>query len=503
MSFVPIQATGRRANTSADPRPVAVVATPVRGAHASPGNGADTSNQDEADVTQVTERVVQAAPPWLISMVIHMLLLVALALWLQPAVLTQPMTLNFALNDGPDTSEATFLGMDALEDDPTFALESIPVDDPLAAPPTLELETVDTLGIAISQEAAPNVGLALSGRTKGNKKALLAGHGGSNVTESAVRDGLEWLKRQQRRDGSWSLLAPYTDGGGAENRIAATAMAVLAFQGAGHTHQEGEFRQVVDKAWKFLLPQQDDDGSFFPPGSGPEHHRLYSQAQVTIAICELYGMTQDSQMREHAERAVRYAVKTQSAEGGWRYTPGSESDTSVTGWFVMALQSAQMAGLQVPSPTLEKISDYLDLASTDGGSEYAYQPGKAGTEVMTAEALLCRQYLGWKRDDPRLLAGVKMVSRHPIDWSDQNAYYWYYATQVMHHMEGQYWDEWNKVMRESLPAQQVKDGKERGSWDPKRDRWGQFGGRLYETCLCVYMLEVYYRHLPIYKYRIE
>ena len=70
-------------------------------------------------------------------------------------------------------------------------------------------------------------------------------------------------------------------------------------------------------------------------------------------------------------------------------------------------------------------------------------------------------------------------------------------------MEGKVWQEWNKVMRDSLPRRQVQDGREKGSWDPAGDRWGHQGGRLYMTCLCTYMLEVYYRHLPIYKYRVQ
>jgi hypothetical protein len=54
------------------------------------------------------------------------------------------------------------------------------------------------------------------------------------------------------------------------------------------------------------------------------------------------------------------------------------------------------------------------------------------------------------------------------------------------------------VLREKLPAEQVKDGVERGSWNPQGDDWAS-AGRLYVTCLSVYMLEVYYRHLPIYQ----
>jgi hypothetical protein len=57
-------------------------------------------------------------------------------------------------------------------------------------------------------------------------------------------------------------------------------------------------------------------------------------------------------------------------------------------------------------------------------------------------------------------------------------------------------------MREAVPAAQVKTGGERGSWPPFDDQWGPQGGRLFITCLSIYMLEVYYRHLPIYKWRL-
>ena len=117
---------------------------------------------------------------------------------------------------------------------------------------------------------------------------------------------------------------------------------------------------------------------------------------------------------------------------------------------------------------------------------------------MTAEALLCRQYLGWRQNDERLVNGVRFVAANPIQWDRPNTYYWYYATQVMHHMEGTHWDDWNRVMRQEIPARQLRDGKERGSWAPDGDPWGAHGGRLYMTCLSTYMLEVYYRHLPIY-----
>ena len=142
-------------------------------------------------------------------------------------------------------------------------------------------------------------------------------------------------------------------------------MALIAFQGDGHTHLDGTYQPQVATGSRALLKMQDQDGNFYHGGDDEE--RLYSQAQAMIAICELYGMTQDSELRGPAQLAVDYAVKIQAPEGGWRYIPGIDSDTSVTGWFVMGLQSALMAGLDVPSPTLSRVSEFLDSVAIDEG----------------------------------------------------------------------------------------------------------------------------------------
>ena len=55
-------------------------------------------------------------------------------------------------------------------------------------------------------------------------------------------------------------------------------------------------------------------------------------------------------------------------------SPAIDSDMSVTGWFVMALQSARMAGIEVPSPALRQEStEFLGQVARDGGSRYAYR----------------------------------------------------------------------------------------------------------------------------------
>jgi hypothetical protein len=485
----------------------------------SPGEDAGDPHEEETDgdwkdqaVELVSKLAIESAPPWAVSMIVHLVVLIVLALIVfQPAVssrfiveVSTDQELGEQLLDDSQFME-TIEPLDVL---PAVSYDEKPVDDPFAATPNMEVKL--ELFESPTDLSAPSVGIALSGREQGAKRALLAAYGGTGETENSVQLALEWLKRNQHSDGSWSLTGPYANGVlGSENRLAATAMALLALQGAGNTHTSGEFTIAVKKAKDALLRMQDRDGSFITKQNLQNQHQLYSQGQATIAICELYGMTKDEELREPAQRALDYAVSIQadssSGGGGWRYNPRSGVDTSVTGWFVMALQSGKMSQLNVSDAALNKVSLFLDSVSDDG-IEYRYRPGDKLLISMTAEALLCRQYLGWERDDARLLAGVRLINENPIDYDPPDitqtpsVYYWYYATQVMHHMGGEPWHEWNKTMRKALPAAQVKTGKERGSWSPSGDRFGAQGGRLYTTCFCVYMLEVYYRHMPIYRH---
>jgi len=474
---------------------------------------ADPEEEDEQPDEMAA--VVRSAPPWLVSGIIHMLLLIILGLWIlvKPGENTISLDAQYAEELGEQLEEESF---ELAFDEPQFEEQILtpqdlpPVEDPFAAPDLSEI--LPNATNAMSTADAPAIGLALKGRQFGSKQQLLAKYGGNATTEAAVHRGLKWLERYQNKDGSWSLTGPYPDGGYDENREAATAMALLAFQGAGYTHEphpKNPFSDTVARGWKWLLGRQDADGNFFQGGRA--HHRLYTQAQCTIALCELFGMTDDKKFRDPALKAIEYCQRVQSDSGGWRYTPGTDSDTSVTGWFVMALQSAKMSYLPVKEEVLHKIMGFLDKVQADGGRRYGYQGPSTVRPAMTAEGLLCRQYLGsdeswtegWKYDDERLHDGVELVAGNPPSWAVRNCYYWYYATQVCHHMGGDYWKRWNKVMRQLLPEKQVKKGAQSGSWDPGSDQWGPHGGRLMVTCLHIYMLEVYYRHLPIYQHSIQ
>ena len=465
--------------------------------------------QDESELLPALPTindVVTEAPPWLLSAAIHMVAVIVLGLLFIVPDRTEELLLQFDYQDdlGEDISAGSDLDlpleMEQLDLDSAMAATEVPlIEENIVPNPLVSESPLEDKPIV---EQATSIRQALSGRTPGMKQVLLSAYGGSGAPQMAVQEALKWLARFQEKNGSWSLRGKYSNGSRQENREAATALALLAFQGAGYTPNgdpKEPYTKVTRRGWKTLLEKEDKDGDFFQ--GAQSHARLYTQAMCTIALCELYGMTGDSKYHEPAQRAIDYCVKIQTPEGGWRYFPGNGNDLSVTGWFVMALQSARMAGLEVPSPTLNRISQYLDAVSREGGSRYAYQQSQPSRLSMSAEGLLCRQYLGWSQDDPRLHRGVEYLLDNPPSWreNERDVYYWYYATQVCHHMEGSYWRAWNRVMRELLPKNQIREGKERGSWDPRGDEWGPEGGRLYVTCLSTFMLEVYYRHLPIYQ----
>jgi len=459
---------------------------------------------------EVKEAAVRFAPPWLVSMLIHFAVVILLVLltWNINPPDERVITATYAEQLGEQLEQEIMIldTEEFLPDDVTSAASvDLPVQDDMPLPATLtELSLEGTKTAREAEEESFGAELSARGDAR-TRRTLVQAYGGNATTEQAVAEALEWLKRNQRRDGSWSMTGPYNNAGSIENPVAATAMALLAFQGAGHTDREGTHAAVVAKGWKFLLGELDGDGNFIQDGL-PNQQRLYTQAQATIALCELFAMTRDEELAPRAQSTIDYAVRIQSPEGGWRYIPGEDSDTSVTGWFVMALQSARMGGLRVPQETLDNVERFLDSVAPEGegdylvGSRYQYRPSRTQppTHPMTAEALLCRQYMGWQRDDPRLVAGMEYLQRKPITWSKPDVYYWYYATQVAHHLEGDAWRQWNNTMRQVIPENQVQSGREKGSWDPRNDENGNKAGRLFMTCLCTYMLEVYYRHLPIY-----
>jgi hypothetical protein len=133
------------------------------------------------------------------------------------------------------------------------------------------------------------------------------------------------------------------------------------------------------------------------------------------------------------------------------------------------------------------------------GVRYCYLGRHNPTPVMTAEALLCRMYLGWSRNELGLTRGTEYLVESNLPRADQpNIYYWYYGTQTLHHVGGRDFEKWNTRMRDIMVTTQETGGHRAGSWDPRGEH-ANVGGRIYMTSLSICTLEVYYRHLPIFR----
>ncbi len=470
-------------------------------------------------------KICKEIPAWLASMIFHMILFMLLALWmvdnpdtsLQIFLSTAVSYQDLEGAEGPphdpaeDAVEFDAPGVapwdDVVDEAKAWGKNEVELDDPALDIPAISAALPDLSNHAFVSLPPAAVGRMFSGRDPELRANLLQREGGTSFTEAAVTRGLKWIGRHQNENGSWSLhkfsKSPQCRGrckgeANLESDTAATAMALLSMLGAGQTHLQGRYTDEVFAGLKWLIDQQRPDGDLRGRGGG----RMYAHGQAAIVLSEAYGLTGDAQLRRPAQKALDFIVSAQHERGGWRYQPAQAADTSVVGWQLMALRSGQMAKLSIPSPTFELVDQYLDRAQTDShGGRYAYMPGRHATHVMTSEALLCRQYLGWPSDHPGLQRGVKYLLKHLPQRNKPNIYYWYYGTQVLHHVGGKPWDRWNNKIRLALIAMQEKRGHEAGSWAPRGDFANQ-GGRLYMTSLAVCTLEVYYRHLPLYREKV-
>ncbi len=472
-------------------------------------------------------------PSWMASMVVHLALVLVLAL-VTTAQNISGLPGEFVVSaehaDAAGSSDELQSQMmeisEELQTAPSLSppqLSDLPQAAPLSeimAPLRAEMAKSDTdpkligggtnlenvIGAGIGGGTGNSFELRLNGTSRA---AMVASGGGTKHSEQAVTLALKWLSEHQNYDGSWTFQHQNSpkchgscgDPGHKDSKIAATAMALLPFLGNGHTHNEGPYKRQIELGLRFLVRSQRSDGGLNDDGG-----TMYGHGLASIVLCEAFGMTRDQSLRRPAQMAIDFIVEAQDpAGGGWRYYVQQPGDTSVVGWQLMALKSAQMAYLRVPQQTMRKAGYFLDSVQSDRGAVYGYQGPERGRPATTAIGLLGRMYLGWKHEQQPLQRGVQILSALGPSTDrtalKNNMYYNYYATQVMHHYGGYPWQRWNEVMREYLIKTQNHRGHETGSWyfDVVTDHFTAAGGRLYCTALAAMTLEVYYRYMPLYR----
>lgn len=337
-----------------------------------------------------------------------------------------------------------------------------------------------------------------AGRSGAARAAAARSRGGSAASEAAVERGLAWLVIHQAADGSWrfDLSACRCDGacrdpGTVPSTTASTGLALLAFLGAGHTHVAGGHQEAVGRGLYYLMSRQRATTRGGDLGDGT----MYGHGVAAFALAEALGMTRDDMLARPVADAVRFIATAQDMHGGgWRYLPGQAGDTTVSAWQLAALKSAALAGVGVPSPTIDGVCRFLDRVQARGGEAYGYL-GPQPKPCTSAIGLFCRLHTGWANRAAldRGLAALARPGPEPTA-----VYQNFYLAQALLQAEHPAWPRWNGRNRDQLVARQATLGHEQGSWffeDPDTAP----GGRLAHTALAVLTLEVYYRLLPIYR----
>lgn len=344
----------------------------------------------------------------------------------------------------------------------------------------------------------------------------------------AVKQALLWLARHQNRDGSWHASnfqkhcpveekCPGT--GAAKNNVGLTSLALLAFLGAGFEpgtsktisyekiDEEVKAGRVTQRAVRWLDLQQNQDGSF--PGD------MYNSSIATLALAEAYGMTSKSILFETLKSGIQYLLKAQTRKKGWRYEYRAQSnDASVTGWCLMALKSAELSGLNVPSQNINWGFSFIKQLTRqkDGRVGYtAVDDQRMNLPALTAVGMMTRMFFEQNREDPMLEKGTKLMEKKLPKWPSQDSqydfYYWYYGTLALYQFDGPItpngsgpvWEAWIENLSDTLLPHQneLEDGHLFGSWNPQ-SLGSKQGGRIYSTALNALTLQFYYRYPNVF-----
>lgn len=332
-----------------------------------------------------------------------------------------------------------------------------------------------------------------AGRSAGGRASALGQYGGKwgAYTEQSVIKALEWLKNHQQPDGSWQ---PKGDA------PAMTGLALLAFLAHGETTASERYGATVEKAIRFLVSQQKENGAF----STIDQHGSYEHPIASYAISEAYGLTRIPSLKSVMEKATDVILKGQQPGGGWDYSYKKEArtDLSVMGWNIQALKSAYIAGAENPNlhESLEKAIARVKTFQNPTTFKFGYVDNNANEGFrpsMTGVAVLCMELTG-HGEDKEAERGMSALKSADCDWAKPTPwpmYAWYYITQAKFHKGGAEWQAWNNMFAREFTKNQNEDG----SWNTPSNNEEKSSGPVYATSLAALTLQVYYRFLPTYK----
>ncbi|NWK57264.1 hypothetical protein HW115_16700 [Verrucomicrobiaceae bacterium N1E253] len=341
--------------------------------------------------------------------------------------------------------------------------------------------------------------------TKGDRLNRLAANGGNEQCEVAVEKALQWLKKTQNKDGSWSP----------QHKVGMTGLAILTFLGRCETPNSEEYGDAVTRGIVYLVNVcMKNNGKMASDFKG---HWSYEHGIATYALgeaatfCIKLGINIPN-LNEATKMAGDWILEHQHNNGSWTYKYEHSSghhDNSVGLWQIQALKACKHTGLWKESEfkgVMRKALGYIkNTQNKNGGIGYNSAAGRDIGWTMTGAGMLAYQM--WdKSHDSVVRQGAKHIKKNAkfvFNSADSDLYRHYYHAQAMINRGGGDWSFYNKLFRDEL----LKNQNDNGSWKNvgggakvhavgAEYQGGSAKAVHYRTCLAALMLEVYYRFLP-------
>jgi squalene cyclase len=331
--------------------------------------------------------------------------------------------------------------------------------------------------------------------------------------QEMVDKGLEWLAKQQYRDGHWETPA-------GQFATAMTGIAGTTLLMEGSTLREGKYKDNIRRAVDWLMRMTQPSGligEINAPNQGLGY--LYGHGFSVLFLSQIYGEEEDEERRRKLEdiltRAVQFMSACQTSRGGWGYVSAKDGrdfdEGSVTVTQVQALRAARNAGIPVPRKTIDMTHEYLRKCTTErGGMIYSLASGGGPERPTITVAAIASMFSTGEYDSPLAKRWLKFVKpKIPTDAVGSNQfghseYTHYYYAQVIYTLgEDGYaklfptskpgdrltWSGYKKTFFEFLRRKQNKDG----SWT------GVPIGQVYTSCCYLTILQLDKGVLPIYQ----
>ena len=342
--------------------------------------------------------------------------------------------------------------------------------------------------------------------SKSDRLQRISDNGGTPACEDAVVSALRWLKANQSPDGSW----------GGSNKVAMTGFALLSYFGHCENPASPEFGDSCLRGISYLVGVGlKNDGRLAT--NFTVNHWPYEHAIATYALAEAATFCGEIKfevpsLKDVTEKAGQFIIDNQNSNGGWAYLyarSDGHTDVSVAGWQIQALKACSHTGIKfrgINSCTNKGLKYLGDCQNENGGYGYTGRNPAGGLAYfsLSGVGMLCNQMLG-KGDSSNVRKAAKYVLANTrLDYNSAHCdlYAHYYESQAMMQSGGKNWKQYNELFRDQILQNQDTDG----SWkvpgggrkiEAVAPSWAASNqeGKIYRTCLCTLMLEVYYRFL--------